>query len=530
MKPPDHHDPAALTAQGAGVAVTPHRLATEAATDIMRQGGNAVDAAIGANAVLGVVAPEACGIGGDLFALIHNPGDAGPAALNSSGRAGQGAKAALVRDLGHEQISIDSPFAVTVPGCVDGWIAMSQRFGTMPLATVLAYAIHHAADGFPASAELAATLQRLREVLAPQDAASGLYSHGEAPSAGERLRRPELAATLRAIGRDGREAFYDGPVADAIVTATGGVLRHEDLDQQQAHWINPISMSVMGWTGWTIPPNSQSYLTLAAAWIFEQLDPPRDPEDPKFTHAAIEAYRAVAWERNDLVADPDFAPLPAAQFLDPARLQERVDEISMQRRTAWPAQHRASGGTAYLTVHDGDGMGISLIQSNYHGIGSRIGVNRAGFFLHDRGSDFTLQPGHPNELAPGKRPLHTLSPTLWTEEGRLRMLLGTRGGDFQPQTLLQTLTYLRWAGRHEAAAQLSPRWTTEEWRAGDPTVVVEPHLGDAVTAGIADLGHRVRATEGWMGGWGPVSMITTRDGIAVGAADPRVATSAALPV
>ncbi len=530
MNPPEHHDPTALIAHGAAVAVTPYRLATEAATDIMRRGGNAADAAIGANAVLGVVSPEACGIGGDLFALVHNPGDAIPVTLNSSGRAGQGAKAALVRDLGYEHIPIDSPFAVTVPGCVDGWIAISQRFGSMPLPAVLAYAVHHAADGFAASAELAATMHRLHDVLAPQDAASGLYPRGEAPSVGDRLQRPELADTLRAIGREGRAAFYDGPIADAIVTATGGVLRHEDLDQQQAHWIDPISIPVMGWTGWTIPPNSQSYLTLAAAWIFEQLDPPRDFDDPRFTHAAIEAYRAVAWERNDLVADPDFAPLPSEQLLDPERLQQRVDEISMQRRTPWPTQHKASGGTAYLTVCDANGMGISLIQSNYHGIGSRIGVDNAGFFLHDRGSDFTLEPGHPNELAPGKRPLHTLSPTLWTENGRLRMLLGTRGGDFQPQTLLQVIAHLRWAGCDEAAAQLSPRWTTQEWREGDPSVVVEPHMGDGVTAGLGDLGHRVRAAESWMGGWGPVSVITTRDDGAVGAADPRVATSAARSV
>ena len=527
MSLPDHFDPISLTTTGRGVAVTPHHLASEAAVAIMRQGGTAADAAIAANAVLGVVSPEACGIGGDLFALIHTPRDEAPATLNSSGRAGQGAKAALVRELGHERIPIDSPFAITVPGCVDGWIAISRRFGSMPLAAVMGPAIHYAKAGFPASPELAATLLRLQSSLAPQDAADGLYRDGQPAETGDVVARPALAETLQAIGSDGRSAFYNGPVADAIVTASSGVLRHEDLDQTQAHWIEPLSVDVMGWTGWTIPPNSQGYLTLAAALVFEQLDPPRDPGDPRFVHAAIEAYRAVAWERNDLVADPDFAPIAPAELLATDRLSERSNVIDMDRRSEWPVQEPAGGGTAYMTVYDANGMGVSLIQSNYHGIGSRIGAGNAGFFLHDRGSDFSLQPGHPNELAPGKRPLHTLSPTLWTAGGRLRMLLGTRGGDFQPQTLLQMLTYVRWAGHDATQAQASPRWTTDEWRSDDASVIVEPHTDVDVVAGLIARGHDVRRAEDWMGGWGPVAVITVEDDAATGAADPRVVTTAA---
>jgi gamma-glutamyltranspeptidase/glutathione hydrolase len=202
----------------------------------------------------------------------------------------------------------------------------------------------------------------------------------------------------------------------------------------------------------------------------------------------------------------------------------------MDARRDWPAARRAAGGTAYLCVYDGTGLGVSLIQSNYHGIGSRIGAREAGFFLHDRGSNFTLEPGHPNELAPGKRPLHTLSPTLWTQEGKLKMLLGTRGGDFQPQTLLQMITYMLWVGVDGEQAQQLPRWTTQEWPQGDPTVLVEPHLDADIAIDLSERGHAVRHSQDWMSGWGPVSVITVDGTEARGAADPRVASTAATAI
>jgi len=523
---PQRLDGAELTATGEGLAVTPHYLASQAAVRVLDQGGNAVDAAIAANATLGVVAPETCGIGGDLFALIHAPGEDTPATLNASGRAGRGAYAHLLRDRGADHIAIDSPFSVTVPGCVDGWLALNERFGTMPLAIALAPAVGHARNGFAATPELSGALNRFSNALSEQAASIGLFPGGAPPRPGDGVTRPTLAETLAAIGEGGRHAFYDGPVGAAITNATQGVLQQEDLDRDQAEWIEPISVETMGLRGWTIPPNSQGYLTLAAAWIFEHLDPPHDPEDPLFTHAAIEAYRSVAWERDDLVADAESAP--AVGLLNPRRLDQILDRISMRVRTPWPAPQRAHGGTAYLCVRDANGMGVSLIQSNYHGIGSRIGAGDAGFFLHDRGSNFTLEPGHPNELAPGKRPLHTLSPTLWTNSDGLAMLLGTRGGDFQPQTLLQALTYMRWAGMDPGAAQRMPRWTTAEWREPGRTVAVEPHLAPAVADELRERGHDVESADGWMGGWGPVSVIVTDEQPPVGAADPRVASTAAV--
>lgn len=518
---------ATLDARGSAVAVTPHYLATDAAVTVLRSGGNAADAAIAANATLGVVAPETCGIGGDLFALVHTPDRPAPAALNASGRAGAGADAEAVRRAGHRRIAVDSELAVTVPGCVDGWVALAEEFGSMPLGKTLQTAIAHAREGFPATPELSQSLDRLADHLRPQPASRGLFPNDLPPAIGALVTRPALAETLAMIAADGRDGFYTGPAAAAITAATSGILAPKDIAQEQAEWVQPASLQVMGWTGWTIPPNSQGYLALAAAWLFEQLDPARDPNDPAFVHGAIEACRAVAWERDDLVADPDHAPLSAAALLDPERLGARLERLSLSARTEWPAPQPAPGGTAYLTVYDSAGMGVSLIQSNFHGIGSRIGAGEAGFFLHDRGSGFSLVPGHPNELAPGKRPLHTLSPTLWTEGEELRLLLGTRGGDFQPQTMLQMLTMLRWAGLDGAEAHRQPRWTTAEWREPTDTVLVEPHMDPAVVAALRSLGHEVAVTDKWMGGWGPVSVIAVHADGAVGAADPRVASTSA---
>lgn len=530
--PPVRSPEASLYAAGPDVAVTPHYLASQAAVAIMQRGGNAVDAAVAADAVLGVAAPETCGIGGDLFALVHHPQMTAPEALNASGRAGTGGRAGDVRDAGYTSIPIRSPWAVTVPGCVDGWEALLKRHGTLPLNLILEPAIALASSGFPVSWELSRSLSRLAYVLKSQESAAALYPDGVTPNPGEMIRRPDLAATLRDIAAEGRAALHAGRVGDMISAATDGLVTPDDLAVHQAEWVEPLSVNVFGERAYTIPPNSQGYLTLAAAWLFEQLDPPRDPAHPLFTHAAIEAYRAVAWERDVYVADPGHATTAPASLLDPARLIRKLDHISMTARAEWPTLRPAPGGTAYLCVRDRDGLGISLIQSNYHGIGSAIGAGSAGFFLHDRGSGFSLISGHPNELAPGKRPLHTLSPTLWTREGALSMLLGTRGGDFQPQTLLQMATYMLWADRAATEAHNLPRWVTKEWRGADGSVEYEPGYSESALSRLKDIGHALVATDQPMGGWGPVSVITIRPSagvadVAEGAADPRVATTAA---
>ncbi len=514
----------------AAVAVSPHYLASEAALHIMEQGGSAVDGAIAADAMLAVVAPDTCGPGGDLFAIVHRPGDERPVVLNASGRAGSGASSEKLRDQGLTEIPIRSHWSITVPGCVDGWEALIERFSNLTLADDLAPAIEQAKDGFPASLELAASLGRLQGQIGAQPSATTLYPTGQAPEPGEILHRPALAATLAGVAEGGRSAFYLGPVGDGIIQATEGSINREDLERRQIEWVAPASTDVFGLTAWTVPPNSQGWITLAALRIFEMLDPPSDPADPRFQHALIEAYRAVAWERADTTTDPDTAPLSPDELLDPVRLSERAAMIDQARARRWPAPTDAPGGTAYLTTRDGDGMAVSFIQSNFWGIGSGFSAGATGVWLHNRGAGFDLRPGHPNELAPGRRPLHTLAPTLWTDGSRPRLVLGTRGGDQQPQILAQVAANQLWAGTGPEEAQWLPRWSIDVAASADLAVVrYEPRFAPSTITGLTRMGHVVEPAEAWESGWGPVSTITIDDAVR-GEADPRVSTATALGV
>ena len=530
--PPHGPDPAsplvsAVTTTGA-VAVTPHYLSTAAALEILAAGGNAADAALAANAVQGMVEPATCGPGGDLFALVHRPGMEAPAALNASGRGGSGLDAAALRAAGNDRLPWDSPAAVTAPGCVDGWEALVERFCTLPLGSLLAPAVRLGDEGFPVSDELAGALERALSTLATRPSAGDLYPAGRPPRAGETLRRPRLAATLRAVAAGGREAFYRGPAAAGITAATGGLLSAADLARGHAEWVDPAGIEVFGHRFWTIPPNSQGYLTGAAAWILEQTAPPADPDDPAFHHAVIEAYRSVAAEGDHLVADPGHLPLPSGRLLDPGRLRSLLGSLRPDRPALRPPAAPESSDTAYLTVLDAAGMGVSLIQSNYMGIGSRLCAGDTGVWLHNRGACFSLRAGHPNEAAAGKRPRHTLSPTLWTRDGALRLLLGTRGGHQQPQYLLQAAALLFVAGLTPAEAQARPRWHIEGAEGTGSALVAESRMPEHVVAGLRRLGHAVAAGPPLASAWGPVSIIAAApDGTRAAAADPRVGTAQA---
>jgi len=494
----------------------------------MAAGGNAADGAVASNAVLGVVLPDTCGPGGDLFALVHQPDTAAPAALNGSGRAGSNASARALRDAGFEEMPKRHPYAITVPGCIDGWIALLDRHGSLTLSDVLQPAIALAEDGFPVSPELARSLLAYRELLAAQGSAASLYPDGKPPQPGSTLRRPAMAETLRVLAAGGRSAFYEGRVGEAIVAATAGTITPEDLTVDQAMWIDPLGLSIFGRTAWTTPPNSQGYITLAALWIFERLDPPDDPSDPAYQHALIEAYRSVAHERAETVADPDGAPIPAAELLMVDRLMRPLEAIDAERTLDWPAPIPAAGGTAYMCTLDSSGMGVSLIQSNFWGIGSGISAGDTGVWLHNRGGAFDLRPGHPNELTPGRRPLHTLSPTLWTNGSSLDLLLGTRGGDQQPQFLIQAAAAHYLAGFCTDDSQAFPRWRLEQPTPSSPTdLEVEPRFAPRTLEGLAIRGHRVKPADDWMPRWGPISMIDGA-GRLKGSADPRISTSAAL--
>lgn len=514
-------------AQGfGGVVVTPHVLSTQAGMDALSRGGTAVDAAIAANAVQGMVAPETCGIGGDLFALIHHGGDV--TALNASGRAGSKVSAESLRGEGLTGIPQHHPAGVTVPGCVAGWFELHARHGRLPMSDLLARAIALGSDGFPASTEYSRATHRMAEFLSEHEAGAQLLVDGTPPMRGDLVKRPNLARTLEAIAEYGPTAFYTGRVAQSISAAVGGLITGEDVSSYRPEWVLPLSTDVFGVTGWTIPPNSQGYLTLATLHLFESLTPTLDPGDPRWWHTMIECYRAMVAERDDVVADPDHAPLPNDALLDPVRLAAIGAGISPDTASNFRAPAVRPGGTMYLSVVDDAGMGVSLIESNFRGIGSGRGAGESGFILHDRGGGFDLRPGSPNEIGPGKRPLHTLSPTIWTDGRRLRAVLGTRGGHQQPQILAQVAGLLLAAARSPGAAQDHPRWTIADTTSTASIVDVESGVTPEIVDGLVRRGHTIRPAAHRMGGWGPVSLIEVDgNGLRTGAADPRVDTASA---
>jgi gamma-glutamyltranspeptidase/glutathione hydrolase len=338
-----------------------------------------------------------------------------------------------------------------------------------------------------------------------------------------------LATTLLAIAEDGRDAFYRGRPADDIVAELGGTITHDDLAQGHADWVTPISCQVAGITAWTIPPNSQGYLGPATLAVFEMVGPPTDPDDPAWWHLLVEAFRSVAWERDDLVADPDHAPLPADLLLDAGRLQRAAATIDHDRAGVWPRAMGWESGTAYLCLVDSDGLAVSMIQSNYYGTGSAFGAANSGFLLHNRGGGFTLTPGHPNELLPGKRPLHTLSPTIWTSGQDPRWVIGTRGGSVQPQLVAQVAARAVLSRQSLEETQTAPRWTVEDFGPfSEARLQVEPGLPESTLSDLRARGHVIEVRPGPQSGWGPVSIIevdgTRRDTFA----DPRVDTTSAV--
>lgn len=495
---------------------------------MLERGGNAVDAAIAVVAAQGVVAPETCGLGGDLFALIHAPGWERPRALNASGRSGSKVDAEELRSRGLLEIPRDHPAAVTIPGCVDGLVELSSTLGSVDLGEAMRPAIQLAAEGFEVSTEQAAAFARQTEIYGTHPAVAGFYPHGEAVRVGDTVSRPDLAQTLRAIVSDGREGFYGGVAGEDIVAAVDGITS-SDLAVRQAEWIDPIGIEVRGLTAWTTPPNSQGYLAPATLAVMDLLRVTDDPQDPVWWHSMIESYRALAWERDDIVADPDHVALPVDLLLDPARLRRAAASVDPTTAGVWPAAPASGAGTAFMCVADAHGMAVSIIQSNYHGTGSTFGAARSGFLLQDRGRGFTLMPGHPNELGPGKRPLHTLSPTLWAEGNRPRWLIGTRGGNVQPQLIAQMAARAMMSGQPLAEAQGAPRWTIGGFGPGTRShPVIEPGLSGSITTELERRGHRISIADGPQPGWGPMSIIELDGSSRSTAPDPRVDTTAAL--
>jgi gamma-glutamyltranspeptidase/glutathione hydrolase len=509
--------------------VTPHHLSAQAGQQVLQAGGNAVDAAVAAVAAQGVVAPETCGVGGDLFALVHAPGWERPRALNASGRAGSRANANDLRESGATEIPGDHPAAVTIPGCVDGMVTLIDELGSLDIRSILAPAIALAREGFEVSTEQATAFSRQADIYRDNPAVASFYPDGRPIEKGAMARRTELAKTLDGLAEGGREAFYGGVPGENISAAVGGMITPDDMAAPQAEWVEPIGVEVTGLMAWTIPPNSQGYLGPATLAVFEMLAPPDDPTDPNWWHLLIESYRCLAWERNDLVSDPKTLALPADLLMDRSRLERAAKSVDRDRAGVWPSAVGQASSTAYLCTADASGMAVSIIQSNYRGTGSPFGAARSGFLLQDRGMGFTLTSGHPNELTPERRPLHTLSPTLWTDGAQPRWVLGTRGGGVQPHLIAQLGARAILGGASLDEAQGSPRWTVSKFGPGSPSqLAFEPGVPKVILDDLETRGHTISILDDHQPGWGPMSVIELNGPERAAAADPRVDTTSAL--
>jgi gamma-glutamyltranspeptidase/glutathione hydrolase len=511
-----------------GMVCAVDHLAAEAGVAMLRAGGSAADAAVAASAVLAVTTQHMCGMGGDLFALVHEPGHQAPTCLNASGRAGSGADPDALRHEGQQVMPFrDDIRSVPVPGCVDGWVALHQRHGRLALDDVLAPATAYAADGFPASPTLARSVALVHHLASAAD-----YSTGRRIQPGTMIRRPGVARTLEAVAANGRDGFYGGEFGEGLLALGGGEYQAADLDQSQADWVDPISLDAWGRTIWTVPPNSQGYLTLAGAWIAEACGLPQDPDEPAWAHLTIEAARQAGYDRLDVLSEAS----DGAALLAPERLAARRQAIDPDRAAVLGDTYRA-GGTMYLCAVDGERMGVSLIQSNASGWGSHLIEPSTRIFLQNRGVGFSLVAGHAAEYGPGRRPPHTLSPALTTTGTSLDMVIGTMGGDTQPQILLQLLARLALCGQSPAEAVSAGRWGLasptpgtgfDTWAAGgDVLVRLEGHAPTTWDEPLSHLGHSVARAGAFEHEFGHAHVIRVDDDHLSGASDPRALGGAA---
>ncbi len=541
-----------------GMAATAHPLASQVAVDIMKQGGNAVDAAIAANATLGLMEPTGNGIGGDLFAIIWDPKTEELHGLNASGRSPMGRSLeqlqAAVGDAG--SIPPLGHLPVTVPGAVDGWFEMHEKFGKLSMRKVLAPAIDYAENGFPVSPVIAyyfqrnlAGFERRLEMISEFDNARATYFRNGAPKAGEVFKNPDLANTYQVIAKKGRDAFYEGEIAnvmDAYFRRIGGDLRKQDFAAHTSEWVEVGCVEYKdGVELCELPPNGQGFAALQMVNILKNVDLAQwERGSPEVLHYITEAKRLAFEDLARYYADPDFSDIPVEGLISDAYGRKRFAEIDPTKANPSPGpgepKLEGEGDTTYLTVVDGDGLMVSLIQSNYRGMGSGLVADGLGFMFQDRGELFSLDPDHPNAYAPGKRPFHTIIPAFVMKDGQPWISFGLMGGGMQPQGHVQVLINLVDYGMNLQEAGDAARLNHDGGRrptdrlgeaAADPLGVlnVEPGVPAATVEALRAMGHNVEVVDdGVMFGgyqaimrdpetgvlWGATEM--RKDGLAIG--------------
>jgi len=537
------------------MAATAQPLASQIAIDILKQGGTAVDAAIAANAALGLMEPTGNGIGGDLFAIVWDPTSNKLYGYNGSGRAPKSSsleqlkeKIAARKSAGnlpadHAGIPSLGVLPVTVPGTVDGWFALHDQFGKLPMSRVLAPAVNYARDGFPLSPVIAYYFDRnlrafnlnLISIDEFDNARKTYFPEGRSPVAGEIFRNPDLAATLELLGKEGRDAFYQGKLARVMadyMQRIGGDLAYEDFAEHRGEWVTPGSVNYRGYDVYELPPNGQGFAALQMLSILKNVDLAQWRRgSAEVFHYMVEAKRLAFEDVARYYSDPNFSSVPVKQLLSDAYGKQRFALIDPQQAMPAPSagevKLESEGDTTYLTVADSSGMMVSLIQSNYRGMGSGLVPDGLGFMFQDRGELFSLDPSHANVYAPGKRPFHTIIPAFVMKDGAPFMSFGLMGGAMQPQGHVQILVNIIDFGMNLQEAGDTARFNHQGGR--QPTSVdedylgtlyVEPGVSAATRQRLSAMGHKLEVVDNGVM-FGGYQAIQRRGKVYVGATEMR---------
>lgn len=518
-----------------GMACTSQPLATQAAVDILKKGGNAVDAAIAANAMLALVEPTGCGMGGDLFAIVWDAKTQKLYGLNASGRSPYSLTLEYFKEHKIEKIPPLGPLPVTVPGCADGWFELHKKFGKLSMKEILAPAIKYAREGFAVTELIAYYWQRNVKSLEKYEGFSEIFMPaGKAPAKGEVFCNPYLAKTLEKIAEKGRDVFYKGEIAKKIadyMKRNGGFLSYRDLAEHKSEWVEPVFTNYRGYTIWELPPNCQGIAALQILNILEGYDLKRAGFGSKeHLHYFIEAKKLAFEDRAKYYADPDFNKIPVKKLISKGYATQRRKLIDPNKAgLSYDAGNviGEDGDTIYLTVADKEGNIVSLIQSNYRGMGSGMTPEGLGFVLQDRGELFTLEQGHFNCYAPHKRPFHTIIPAFITKDGKPFMSFGVMGGSMQPQGHVQIIINMIDFGMNLQEAGDAPRirhggssQPTGEKMDGGGTVYLESGFGQETIEALKKMGHRIEKTVGGFGGYQAI-MVDEKNEVYYGASESR---------
>ncbi len=514
---PNPHQSRSVVIAQHGIVATSQPLAAQVGLDILKAGGNAVDAAIATNAMLGLVEPMSCGIGGDLFVIYWDSKTRKLYGLNASGRSPYALSCQVFKEKGLSQIPISGPLSWSMPGCVDGWDQLHSRFGTLKFSRILEPAIFYAEQGFPVSEIIAHSWKDATKNLSKwPDSAKTYLPNGRAPEVGDIFKNPNLAASYNAIAETGRDAFYHAAIAEKIVAfseAHGGYFSIKDFADHRSQWIDPVSTSYRGYDVWELPPNGQGIAALEILNILETYDvESMGHNSAEFIHLFVEAKKLAFADRAKFYADPDFNGLPVKQLISKeyaVRQNKRIDPL--RAATNVPAgdpllQH---GDTIYLSVVDKDRNCCSFIQSNYYGFGSQVVPGEVGFVLQNRGALFALDEQHLNRLEPHKRPFHTIIPAFVTRDGKPWLCFGVMGGDMQPQGHVQLLINMIDFGMNvqeagDAARVRHGGSQTPTGKLMDPQggfVAVEEGVSREAIRALQQKGHRIVRARGSFGGY-----------------------------